>query len=952
MIKAPSSTYRLQFNPAFRFHDAMEIVNYLSMLGVSDIYGSPVFKAKKASPHCYDVVDPNQLNPELGINEDVGSTEDFEKLITEVKLKNMGWVQDIVPNHMAFDGENNFLMDILEKGSNSEFYNFFDVDWAHPYGNIKGRLLAPILGRLYWETLESGEITLKYDHNGFTINYYDHKFPLKIETYSAVLSYRLNHLLRKLDEEDPDYIKIPGILYSLKQIQNPEYSHSKREDSDEDFISYADQVKFIKRILWELYTKNNTIKEFIDENVRQFNGEPGKPETVNLLDNLLSQQNFRLAFWKMATEELNYRRFFTINGLISVRIEDSEVFEKTHKLIMEMVQKGAFTGLRIDHIDGLYDPASYLMNLRKLASNTYIVVEKILELEEELPAYWPVQGTTGYDFLNFVNSVFCDTQNEQQLNTIYYTFTRFSKPFHELLYEKKQLMMEHHMAGDIDNIVHYLKFVSSRDRQGNDISWHGFSRAITEVFASFPVYRTYLCQEKFCEMEFETDFQYIKTAIKAAKKTNPALVYELDYIDRFLNLKFKDHLSDEEKIAWVEFIMRFQQFTGPLMAKGLEDTVMYIYNRLISLNEVGGNPSKFGITRDEFHEFNIMRAEKWPNSMNCTSTHDTKRGEDVRARINVISELWRDWRINIRDWYKINKKAKRSDGMKNVPDLNDEYFLYQTLVGSYPFDNSEKENFTERIKEYTIKAVREAKIHTGWLKPDEEYEEKYVSFIDEIMSPGDNKFLKAFFPFQRKVALYGIFNSLSQTILKMTSPGVPDFYQGTELWDFNLVDPDNRRPVDFEKRKEYLSHILQKEKEDLKGLLEELINNRTNGEIKLYLTYKTMQFRRQFEQLFNEGQYLPLEITGKCSENIIAFARTQGSIWSITIAPRFLARIIREDSMPFGNSVWYDTHIVLPEQAPLKWYDRLTESEIELTNGKIPIVQVIKSFPVALLVNM
>ncbi|KJR42028.1 maltooligosyl trehalose synthase [Candidatus Magnetoovum chiemensis] len=920
----------MQLNPSFGFKEAKNIIKYLADLGISDIYASPIFKAKKGSSHCYDVVDPDQINPELG------TEDDFYKLSKEVQSYDMGWLQDIVPNHMGFNGENNFLMDVLENGENSLYYEFFDIDWQHPYESIKGRVLAPFLGRLYWESLENGEIQLKYDESGFNVNYYEHKFPLRIETYGDILTTGLNRLMTSLNEDGPEYIKLSGILYTLKSLPHRSENAQERQAA----------IQFIKRLLWELYSRKPVIKKFIDGNLKLFNATKNNPESFDRLDELLKQQNFRLSFWKIASEEINYRRFFNINELISIRVEDENVFYYTHSLIFDLIKKGMFTGIRIDHIDGLYDPSEYLNRLKSIAPNIYIAVEKILELEEELPS-WNIHGTVGYDFLNYVNGIFCDTNNSQHITRAYTSFTGLNPSYEKLFYENKRKIIDRYMLGDIDNIIRLIKTVSSNDRQGNDISIHGFKDALIEVFVTFPVYRTYINYNDYSD----EDQKYIKKAITKAKQKNPALLYELNYLDRFFSSEFRDQLPEDKLNAWLNLIMKFQQFTGPLMAKGLEDTLFYVYNRLISLNEVGGNPHKFGITTQEFHAFNQKRCDTWPNTMNTTSTHDTKRGEDVRARINVLSELIQEWRINLRNWHRMNKRYQRTVDSALVPSLNDEYFLYQTLLGLWPFEEQEDSNIEPRLKNYTIKAVREAKIQTGWLKPDIEYEDAYTAFIEDILKPDENNnFIKSFLTFQKKIAFYGMFNSLSQTLLKITSPGIADFYQGTELWELNLVDPDNRTPVDFQKRKYYLKDIIEKEKKDLPSLISELIETKEDGRIKMFLIYKSLQTRKKYAELFKGGKYMPMKTGGKYKDNIISFARTKNTRSLLTIAPRFLTRIVSEGQMPLGKEIWDDTHIILPDNTPKTWTNALDGSIIESAD-KLEISSVFNLFPLALLIN-
>lgn len=930
MMRIPIATYRIQFNPSFGFQAAKKIIPYLSELGISDIYASPIFKARKGSTHGYDVVDPNQLNPELARVEDLGG------LVRELKNYGMAWIQDIIPNHMAYDYENHMLMDVLENGESSEYFHFFDIEWNHPYESIRGRLLAPFLGRFYGESLEDGEIQLRYHDTGLSVNYYALTFPLKIESYINVLAYKLSTLKRKIGEDHPDFTKLLGILYVLKTLPS-------REEINERY----DQTRFVKRMLWELYSKNQEIKRFVDGNIETFNGKKGTPESFNLLDNLLSEQLFILSFWKVATEEINYRRFFNINELISLRIEDEDVFNHTHSLILKLVDQGKISGLRVDHIDGLYDPTDYLKKLREKAGEIYMVIEKILDLEEELPSFWPVQGTTGYDFLNYVNSIFCERKNQRKFDKIYSAFTGLKISYEDLVCEKKRLIIGKHMAGDVDNLAHLMKGISTRYRHGGDFTLYGLKRAIVEIMTLFPVYRTYVSPEVFSER----DYSYLKAAVKTATQSNPGLLYELNFIERFLLLKSRDYLTEEEEKQWVHFVMRFQQFTGPLMAKGFEDTILYVYNRLLSLNEVGGSPNKFGISLEKFHSFNKKRASLWPHSLNTTSTHDTKRGEDVRARINILSEIPQEWDSNIKGWSRINRRKKRTVNGTNVPDRNDEYFLYQTLVGAFPFDETEYPAFVERMKNYIIKAVREAKVHTAWLKPDEDYEDAYISFVEEILQPSeDNQFLKEFVPFQKKVAYYGIFNSLSQTLIKITSPGVPDFYQGTELWDLNLVDPDNRRPVDFEKRTSFLRDIRDKTQTDVLSLITELFSSKEDGRLKLFLICRALQARNEKAEVFQKGAYIPIEVGGRFKDHVVVLARRYRNAWAITIAPRLLTALMKEGEYPFGQQVWDDTRVVLPKGTPTLWKDIITGEAIK-SEGTLPINETLKHFPVALLMG-
>ncbi|MDP2690583.1 MAG: malto-oligosyltrehalose synthase, partial [Deltaproteobacteria bacterium] len=643
-----------------------------------------------------------------------------------------------------------------------------------------------------------------------------------------------------------------------------------------------------------------------------------------------------------------YRRFFNINELITLRTEDEEVFNQTHSLLFRMIRNSGVTGVRIDHIDGAYDPLRYLRRLREKAGDVYLVVEKILGHDEELPAAWPVEGTTGYDFLNALNGVFCDTAKEAYFSKLYAAFTGQRTPYPEMLYSRKKLITEMDMMSDVSNIVRLLKITLSRDRYGSDITMPGLKRAMVEVMSFFPVYRTYISDESFTG----ADRARIDRAVTKAINRNPALLNELEFIRRVLSLNYRDYHTDEEKKEWLHFAMRFQQFTGPLMAKGFEDTLLYVYNRLLSLNEVGGDPGRFGVSAAAFHSVNAERAKKSPHSMNATSTHDTKRGEDVRARINALSEIPREWEEKIKRWAGLNRKKKRSINGVPAPSRNDEYFLYQTLVGAMPFDREEYPSFIERMKRYAVKAVREAKIHTAWLKPDADYEDAFASFVSGIMEDKpENRFLADFIPFQKRIAWMGVFNSLSQVLMKAASPGVPDFYQGAELWDLNLVDPDNRRPVDFAKRKEFLRDVAVLASKDRLSLARELLQNPADGRIKLFVTHEALKARKENADLFYKGSYIPIEFKGEMNRHILAFARQSGRSTAIAIAPRFFTPLIKEGEYPVGT-VWADTEMMLPDALRGEpFVDAFTGEPLPSGRKGLPIADALKAFPVSLLLT-
>lgn len=928
-MEAPVASYRLQFCPQFGFAAAAEVVSYLAELGVSHIYASPVWKARKGSSHGYDIVDPTGINPELG------GEDGFEKLIAEVKRCRLFWLQDIVPNHMAFDGENAMLMDVLEKGQESSFASFFDIEWDHPYENMRGKVLAPLLGKSYGECLEAGELRLTYVEGDLRVEYWGEKFPLRIEAYAKVFEDNLEVLEERLRTDAMAFTAFLGALEFLKGLANIPVGASR------DY-----QVRHGKLMLWRLYCEHGVIREFMEGTIAAFNGRQDEPRSLDGLDRLLSEQFYRLSFWKVGSEEINYRRFFAVNDLISLLVEDEAVLRHTHGLVFRLLREGKFQGLRIDHLDGLYDPLTYLERLRAEVGDTYIVVEKILAPGEELPSSLPVEGTTGYDYLRSVTQVMCALENRRAFSAIYDRFTGLDASYEELLFNKKLMIIGKYLAGNIDNLAHHLKKISSKDRQGLDITLYGLRRALVEVMASFPVYRTYI-NGAVCG---ETDRKYITEAIGTAKKRSPGLYYELAFLEKFLLLNYDASVTDQEKREWTAFGMHFQQFTGPLMAKGFEDTFLYVYNRLLSLNEVGGDPFSFGCSVRAYHEFCENRATRSPLALNATATHDTKWGEDVRARLNVLSEVPREWDAVLKRWSKINRSLKRKIAQGYAPDRNDEYLIYQTLIGAYPFGEM-PEDFSTRMQEYLVKAVREAKVHTGWIRPDSDYERACTDFVKALLGgEGRGWVREEFLPFQRRMAHYGVFNSLSQVLLKVTSPGVPDFYQGTELWDFSLVDPDNRRSVDFLTRRELLRGLKEGQERDMLTLMGELFSRREDGRIKLFLISRTLEVRGRMRRVFEKGRYVPLYAEGRYAASVVAYVRVLEGRWALAVAPRLLTAVVGEGEDPLGEAVWGDTRVRLPEGAPRTWREAVSD-QLVLTTDDLPVGKALQHFCVALLVN-
>ena len=989
--RIPVSTYRLQFNRRFTFSDATKVLPYLDELGISDIYASPYFKARKGTIVGYDIVDPARLNPEIG----TGAA--YNRLICELQKRKMGQILDIVPNHMYVGSEDNaWWLDVLENGPSSPYALFFDIDWNPVKRELKNKVLTPVLGEQYGTVLERQELKLIFETGAFFLYCYDRKLPMLPETYVDILKHRIEKLETLLPIDDPSLVKLLSIMTALSCLP----SYTEREQSK--LAERIREKEIIKKRLYKLHKESRAIRDFIDENVRIFNGTKKEPHSFDLLNDLLGKQVWRLSYWRVAAEEINYRRFCDINSLAAIRMEDPVVFKKAHELVLKLIGEGKVTGLRVDHPDGLYDPSEYFKRLQRecflrvrLAhaqrvqgkkSNTpveaspepeilrqyaemvasdpqfkpfYVVGEKILSKDEKLPEDWPIFSTVGYVFLNPLNGIFVDTANGKVFDKIYERFIRSKMDYQDLVYEKKRLIMIVAMSGEINRLAHYLNHLSEKNRHTRDFTLNSLRTTITEVIAFFPVYRTYITRAGV----HERDRCYVEQAASKAKRKNPALCESIfDFLKNVLLLNYPDDFGETDKMEWVDFVMRFQQVTGPVMAKGLEDTVFYVYNRLISLNEVGGDPEGFGTRLDAFHGQNIETAKSRPYSLITTSTHDTKRSEDVRARLNVLSEIPGEWHRCLSRWSRLNRKKKLVVHGWMVPDRNDEYLLYQTLLGVWPANRmtvAEYEEFTARIRDYMLKATREAKVDTNWISPNVPYEEALLKFIDAILaSSSANTFLKDFDILQKKVAYWGMFNSLSQTLLKITSPGVPDFYQGTETWDFSLVDPDNRRPIDFVIRKQMLARLkkeLTRPNADSVGLARKLLRTWPDGLIKLYVTFISLSYRKMHHRLFEEGAYVPLTVDGQLVEHVCAFARHWEGDTVLVIIPRFLTYLVRNvNQLPLGQKVWKGSGVVLPEETLENNFVNIFTGETILAAKQhekriLSLGEVFASFPVALL---
>jgi len=974
--RVPAATYRVQFNHLFRFADAARMLPYLSELGISDVYASPYLKAKPGSLHGYDIVDPQQLNPEIG------TEAEYQAFVKELQRHGMGQIVDVVPNHMCITSkENRWWMDVLENGPASPYARFFDIDWHPVKKELESKLLLPMLGDQYGTVLERGELRLIVDEGAFFIVYYDHQLPLRPQTYARILEHRLEMLTGSLTGSHPALAELLSIVTALTHL--PAYT-----DTASDQVATRQREKeVIKRRLSALYQNSPEIKEFIDENLRLLSGRVDDPKSFDALDRLLSEQVYRLSSWRVAADEINYRRFFDINDLAAIRTEDPLVFEETHRLVFNLIAAGSVTGLRIDHPDGLYHPAEYFERLQARCAELlaghpsevdhsdkpfYIVGEKILAKGERMPADWPIYSTTGYVFLNSVSGLFVKIDHARDMDRIYARFIKTAMNYPDVVYESKKLIMQFAMSSEIRTLGHYIDRLSETDWHTRDFTRNSLTAALVEVIAFFPVYRTYVTSGGVND----TDRKYIELAVNKANRKNPSIDESIfSFLKDVLLLNYPGHYGAVEKTAWQEFVMKFQQITGPVMAKGAEDTACYIYNRLLSLNEVGGTPDRFGTSLEMFHGQNIERSKFWPHAMIATATHDTKRSEDVRARINVLTE-WPDaWHACVTKWRRLTKKHKPLVEGRAVPEPNEEYHLYQTLVGVWPIqalNADEHKTFTQRIKDYMLKAVREAKINTSWISPKRSYEDALALFLDRLLDVcRENPFLDDFRSFQKRVSYYGLFNSLSQVLLKMTAPGVPDFYQGTELWDFSLVDPDNRWPVDYERRIRALAELKRRQATTPRTELAlELTRRKDDGMAKLYVIATALNHRRSHRPLFAEGDYVPLEVDGALADHVCAFARRHAEEGIVVVAPRFFtdlaaypadsadsassASSANSNGLPLGEACWQDNVIRLPFAQPGDRFHNLFTGETLTAVGRegtvlLRLAEVLAHFPVALL---
>ncbi len=952
--QVPTATYRLQLNGSFTFRDAASIIPYLHALGISHCYVSPYLRARPGSLHGYDIIDHNALNPEIG------TPEDYEHFVNELNRYGMGQILDVVPNHMGVMGsDNTWWLDVLENGEASDYAEFFDIDWNPNKEELQGKVLIPVLADQYGSELKKGELKLAFDEERgeSSIFYHQHRFPVDPTEYPRILGQGIATLEQKLGATNEDFLELQSISTAFGHLPG------RAGLTPEQRVERNREKEVQKRRLAALSAKSAPIRGFLLAAVAAFNGQPGDSRSFDLLHELIKAQAYRLAHWRVAADDINYRRFFDINDLAALRMENDDVFEATHRMILGLVDAGKADGLRIDHPDGLYDPAKYLHQLCvKLAAGNngesrhpYIVVEKILANKERLRRDWPVDGTTGYEFANAVNGLFVAQSAAAKMERAQRFFTGNSLEFGDLVYQCKKLMLKVSLASELNVLATLLSRIVLSNRHTCDFTLNSLRSALSEIIACFPVYRTYVNGREVSD----EDRRYVEQAVRGGKRrSNASDLSVFDFIRHVLLVEANGSEPEAYKRAVLRFAMKFQQVTAAVMAKGVEDTAFYRYNRLVSLNEVGGNPGKFGTSVEEFHRANEERLQAWPHSMLATSTHDSKRSEDVRARINVLSEIPSLWRRKVSRWRDWNRNKKTSVEQSAAPSRNDEYLLYQTLVGTWPSGDCNDREWTaycDKIEQYMLKAAREAKEHTRWANQDSDYERALSGFVRSILDRGEpNPFLEDFAEFQGRIGRIGALNSLSQCVLKLTCPGVPDIYQGNELLQFALVDPDNRRLVDYDRRRELLEKLFTERATNERAYVQSLAADPINLCLKLYVTWRTLQIRNQQRALFEAGKYIPLSVTGDKSEHIVAFAREHEGRSAIIVVPRLCATLLGDELQSINHeAVWGNTKIKVPDSEVLCFHNQFTDecTQVETADRgrSLSIAKIMSSFPVALL---
>ena len=944
----PLTTYRVQLHAGFTFKDATALVPYLNDLGVTDLYASPFLAARAGSTHGYDVTDHRTLNPEIGTDDDLTLLRDA------LRAHKMGLLLDIVPNHMCVTGDNAWWKDVLEHGTASPFAGHFDIAWYDsPRPGMQGRLLLPILGEPYGQALESGALAVKFVDGRFVLTYGEMTLPIDPRTYGDLLAPAAEILRASAGDDHADFVQLHSIVTAVTHLP------SRQEPDAEKTRAGLMECVVVKHRLAELPERYPAAAAAIADYLAAWHGKPGQPATWAPMDTLLEAQAYRACFWRVATDEINYRRFFDVNELAALSVEREEVFEAVHKKWLDLAASGVADGVRIDHPDGLFDPRQYLARLQmayllaiakrlhgdaagwpdlepalrerfaaETSNHLYVVVEKILAENEPLPAEWRCDGTTGYEFVAALNGLFVDGDNEAAFTELYTRFTGVSADYRDMVYHKKALIMRSSLASELNALAYQLDRLARLDLRSRDFTLNGLRRALREVIACFPVYRSYVDGTTHA-----MDARHVLSAVRQARRRDPSTGKAVfDFIRDTLMLKDSPSgpATDEYKAMQAHFAGKFQQVTSPVTAKGVEDTAFYVFNRLASLNEVGGEPGKFANTPEELHAFLKAR----PGGLSPLSTHDTKRGEDVRARLNVLSEIPNDWAAAVRGWAKKNRphRTELDDGAF-APDANEEYLLYQTLVGVWPETPPDLTAVGDRVRAYMRKALCEAKVHSSWINPDTDYEAAVEAFVSAVLDPEKSRvFLQELTTFARRVAHHGKLNSLAQAVVRCTAPGAADVYQGTEDWTDSLVDPDNRRPVNYADLKQRLQPAGPLKPDD-----------------KLNIVARCLRFRRDHAALFRDGDYRPAAVTGTLADHVFAFQRRHEGQIVLVIVPRLTVSLVPDaDGPPIGLGQWKDTAVAELPAGP--WRNALTGEPVPLTGGKIRVGDALKQLPVGVLV--
>jgi (1->4)-alpha-D-glucan 1-alpha-D-glucosylmutase len=952
-MRIPASTYRLQFNRNFTFAQAADIVPFLSALGISHCYASPYLRARPGSVHGYDIIDHHHLNPEIG------TPEEYEQFVTALHEHGMGQILDIVPNHMGVMGsDNQWWLDVLENGPASPHADFFDIDWEPLKDELQGKVLVAILGEQYGTILDRGELKLVFDQTRgeFSIFYFQHRFPIDPREYSRILSVAEQKLQLQVESSDPNLLELQSLISAFGHLPLQEETALQRR------TERIRDKEMNKRRLASLCERSHQVSALLEQAVGDFNGGNGESKSFEALHELIKAQAFRLAHWRVAADDINYRRFFDVNDLAALRQENKTVFDQTHEFVLQLLREGKIDGLRIDHPDGLYDPRQYFERLQievsgqnSSAKPHYVIAEKILTGNERLPSDFAISGTTGYDFSNLVNGLFVERESEKQMTEIYEGFIGVAADFKRSVYECKKLVIDRSLNSELSVLASHLSRLALADRHTCDFTLKSLRDALAEIVAYFPVYRTYISGE----IVSDADWKHILEAVECARGASGLTDLSVyDFISEvLLTRQARGHPTFYQNSV-VHFAMKFQQYTSAVMAKGLEDTSFYRYNRLISLNDVGGDPLRFGVTPDEFHDEIRRRSSEWPHSMVATSTHDSKRSEDVRTRIDVLSEMPELWRERVFRWRELNRNYKANLNPE-TPTANDEYLLYQTLIGAWPVQNASETlaaDFRTRITQYMIKAVREAKEQTSWAVNNTDYEAALVAFVQAVTT--NETFRADFVPFQKKISYFGMLNSLAQLVIKLTVPGVPDIYQGNEFWEYSLVDPDNRRAVDHEARaarmKEFQS-FRESQCCEISKHARQLVEKMDNGGIKMYVTWKALRLRNERRDLFRDGGYVPLTVSGPRAAHVLAFLRTLGQSSILVVAPRLCARLLNNEPMiPSGAEIWGDTVIRISEAPEQEFCNIFTGEPARFEQSGdgtavLPLAAVFGTFPVAIL---